>query len=358
MKVWTGIKVFAVVLVAVLTNADRAQADVMTYFAEPPAQPVEIFGNAWKVFADGPIDPGAPERFKKLIATNKIPPNSVIFLNSPGGNVYAALELGRLIRANHFFTEVMKRGEAETTFGQRRFKSIPAICLSACTLSYIGGVFRWLNAKSVYGVHRFFGSDSFGPDAAQVVSSAVVQYIREMGVSPDLFEEMTKAGKDEVNVLSAARLEAMGVSNNGVEKARWSLESTGVEMYLKGERNTHHGINKFMLVCAQKTIFLYVVFDPQGRGQEVMNFGAQSLFVDDQSFPITSLKDGPTKRVNGWINAQYRLTPDLIQRISSAKSVGVAFQMAYDAPMFLGFIGMELGDGRQKLAGLLATCRR
>jgi hypothetical protein len=74
--------------------------------------------------------------------------------------------------------------------------------------------------------------------------------------------------------------------------------------------------------------------------------------------PIAALKDGPTKLVNGWINATYRLTPDLVRQISSAKSVGVAFQAAYGAPMFLGFAGMELGDSRQKLAGLLATCRK
>jgi len=341
-----------------LSNAARAQSDAMTFIAEPPNQPVEIFGNAWKVFAAGPIDSGAPERFKKLIATNQIPPNSVILLNSPGGNVYAALELGRLIRKNRFFTEVMKPGNAETISGQRRFLLVPAICLSACTLSYIGGTFRWLDSKSVYGVHRFFGSNSFGPDAAQVVSSAVVQYIREMGVDPDLFDEMTKAGKDEINVLSGARLYALGVVNNGVEKTRWSLESTGAEMYLKGERNTQHGINKFMLVCSQNAIFLFVVFDPVGRGQEVLGFGAQSLFIDNRVLPIASLKVRPPELVNGWINAMYRLSPDLVKQISSAESVGVAFQKTYDAPAFLGFNRMELSEGREKLAGLLATCRK
>jgi len=335
-----------------------AQAQEMTFLAQPPRQPIEIYGNAWSIYADGPIDRGPPERLQKLIAANKVPPRSVFYLNSPGGDLFSSMELGRLLRKHYFFTEVMKRGPAETTHGHRRHEPIPGACLSACTLTYIGGVFRWLDLKAIYGVHRFFGSRSFDADAAQVTSAVVVQYIRDMGVDPTLFAEMTKAGRDEINILAHSQLAHLGVVNNGVEKTRWSIESTGTEIYLKGERNTEHGINKFMLVCIQGKLALHVIFDPIGRGEEVKRMGAQSLMIDRQPIPIAHLQTRRTEIVNGWVNAMYLLTPDLIQRIRAARSVGIAYQPAYDSPLFMGFDRMELADGRQKMAGLIATCHK
>jgi hypothetical protein len=203
-------------------------------------------------------------------------------------------------------------------------------------------VFRWLDDKSVYGVHRFYGSSSFDADVAQVTSSAVVQYIREMGVDPDLFDEMTKAGREEINILSPPRLVALGAVNNGFARARWSIESGGDFVYLKGERNTQYGFNKFMVVCSNSALWLYVLFDPQGRGNEVLMMGSQSLFIDEKAIPIAQLRTQPQRLEKGWVHAEYRLTPELVQRLRTAKTVGIAFQFAPDAPMFLGFQGMEL----------------
>jgi hypothetical protein len=330
----------------------------MTFHAEPPQQPEFIFGNAWNIFLDGQIDLGAPTRFKALVAQKKIPANSMVYLNSPGGSLLAGLELGRLIRKAGFFTAVRARGTLNLKLGNDRHNADPGVCLSACTLAYLGGTFRWLDPKSVYGVHRISGNGDFGPDAAQVASSMVVQYIREMGGDTDLFDEMTRAGREEINVLSKRHLEALGVVNNGVERARWSIESGGEFVYLKGERNSIDGINKFMLICGKRQLALYFVFDPVGRGDEVLRMGSQSLMVDDQSIPISNLKSAPVQLHNGWVNASFRITPDLLQRIRSAKTVGIAFQYFDGHPLFLGFQGMEItSDGRKKLEGLVATCR-
>lgn len=218
-------KLFVAVLLAGIWGAAGAQAQPkeMTFFAVLPHQPTQLFGNAWSIHADGPIDPDAPIRFKRLITEKNIPANSLVYSNSPGGSLYAGMELGHLIRKHHLFTNVLKRGELETTRQFQSYKSLPGGCFSACTLAYIGGVFRWIDAKSVYGVHRFFANGSLDADAAQVTSSAIVQYIRQMRVDSDLFDEMTKAGREEINILPRGRLEALGVVNNGTERARWTL---------------------------------------------------------------------------------------------------------------------------------------
>jgi hypothetical protein len=330
----------------------------MTFHAEPPLKPEWLHGNAWTIFADGLIDPEAPVRFKAFIDRNKVPEHSLIHLNSPGGNLLAGMELGRLIRKNRYFIQVHKRGALESSSDSNRHKAVPGVCLSACTLTYLGGVFRWLDPKSVYGVHRFSGSVNFGADAAQIASSIVVQYIREMGADTDLFDEMTKAGKEEINVLSVERLAALGVVNNGFERARWTIESGGDFVYLKAERDTMHGINKLMFICAARQLALYIIFDPLKRGDEVMQMGHQSLLIDGDTIPISELKLGPTKLVNGWINANYRLTPTLLRQVRSAKTLGVAFQFYNGAPVFLGFSDIDVTqDGRNKLEGLVSTCR-
>jgi len=355
---WVQLAIAGLLISAWDSSSAQAQQRQMVFYTEPPQSPEFLYGNAWTIFMDGPIDSDAPARFKALVEQNKIPPHSMVYLNSPGGNLLAGLELGRLIRKGGFFTEVQTRGPLDPTLGSNRHRANPGVCLSACTLSYLGGYFRWLDPKSVYGVHRISGNGDFGADAAQVASSIVVQYIREMGADTDLFDEMTKAGREQINVLPKQRLEALGVVNNGFERTRWSIESGGDLLYLKGERDTMHGINKFLLICANKRLSLYFIFDPLRRGDEVLSMGSQSLLINGEPIPIWNLKTGPARLHNAWVNAEYRLTPELLQRIRAAKTVGIAFQFYDGAPLFLGFDRMEISaEGRKKLEGLVATCR-
>jgi hypothetical protein len=80
--------------------------------------------------------------------------------------------------------------------------------------------------------------------------------------------------------------------------------------------------------------------------------GAHSLFVDGNTYPIKPVSK--PQLVNGLVNSFYELKPDLVQMIKEAKTVGVALQWSYAAPVFLGFEGMEVGNGRTKLLGYLA----
>jgi hypothetical protein len=334
-----------------------ALAEPMQFVLQPPHQPEQVFGNAWGIFADGDIEGTSAAGLTKVMEENRIPPNSTVYFNSPGGSLFGGMELGLLIRKYGLFTEVAKRGPTQTSYGFREYAKLPGVCLSACSLAYIGGVFRWVgNSKSVYGVHRFYGDSSLDADKAQIASSVIIQYIRDMGVDPALFTEMTKAGREEVNIIPWSKLGALNVVNSGQGRTEWSIETTGDDLYVKGQRNTSQGINKFMVVCTNGRLSLYVIFDPIGRDQEVLGLEAQSLMIDHKAIPISHLRQRPVTLQNGWINAMYNLSSDLIDKIKTAKTVGIAFQALYGAPTYMGFDGMELGDGRQKLAGLLAAC--
>jgi hypothetical protein len=194
---------------------------LMQFNPVPPLQPVAIFGGRWSIYASGVIDTGAPLRLASLLAANEIPDESQIFLNSPGGNLLAGIELGRLIRKHRLQTLVGAQGKEiiwrpANGIGGKRFEPEPGLCLSACALSFLGGSFRFMS-HGAYGVHRFYSASAGGldSDAAQIVSAAVLQYIRDMGVDAALFTEMTQAGKDEMKIIPEGRLVELGVVNNG-----------------------------------------------------------------------------------------------------------------------------------------------
>ena len=99
--------------------------------------------------------------------------------------------------------------------------SKPALCASACTLAFLGGRFRFIDEKSIYAVHRFYFPENTADtgDVAQILSSAIVQFMRDMGVDPKLFTLSTGAGKSEVVIPTRQQLIDFNVVNNGEGKA-------------------------------------------------------------------------------------------------------------------------------------------
>ena len=197
---------------------------------------------------------------------------------------------------------------------------------------------------SFYGVHRFYSGKAL-PDplaTGQVYSAAILQYVREMGVDPELINEMSKAGEDDMNVLPDSRLLELGVINNGVGRTEWTIKTLSKPkptLYLKGERDTIFGINKFIIYCENRKKVLHAIFDPQGREREVMAMRAISLAIDDNTIHIADRVVHRPEPGNGWINVAVELDDGLIRQLLRAKTVGVMFQYAYEAPMFLGFQG-------------------
>jgi hypothetical protein len=321
----------------------------------PPPKPIEIFGNAWTIFADGLIDVDAAARLKQFIRDNNIPNKSFLVLNSPGGSLIGGIKLGRVIRDAGLLTDIGRYNENSTqemTAGE---------CYSACTLAFLGGEYRYIKDSSIYGVHRFYFTNKGDQDVdiAQIVSASVVQYIRDMDVDPKLFNEMTMVGEKEINIIPHDELIRLNVINNGEKKTYWTIESIATGIYLKGERQTYHGINKFILSCnPDSSISLIAIFDPERREDEVIKMAAISLLVDGKDIPISERRvSGPTL-INGWINVDFDVDNSLLEIIQRAKTVGVSFQHFYGAPIFLGFDGMDFSDGSKKLPGFLRVCHK
>lgn len=329
-------------------------AKAVTVSGSAPDAAVRIIaGDRWRIIIEGPIRSDSAQSFERFISDNRVPEQSDVILNSPGGSLYGGIALGRAIRRLNMNTHV--RVPDVSIRGANAAQNYE--CVSACALAFLGGRFRFAPNNARLGVHRFAFNDAVGreADAAQVVSATVVSYIQEMGVNPRLFELASMTPPSSMYYLTPSDWRNLNVVNSGYDPVNWTVEANGGIVYLKGERQTIHGVNKFMMYCDPSLgPVLYVIIDPQGRQNEIMGMGNHVLVINGVKNNIR-----PIERVieNGWFNAAYALTNAQIAALRTAENVGVIFRHNTQSPMFLGFMHMDFADGRRRLPTLFDRCR-
>lgn len=337
-------------------NAANGEPFTIRYHKPKSEFYAKLLGGAWTIFVSGEIDADSSIKLENFLTSNKVPIRSEVVLNSPGGNLYAGLEIGRVIRKHYLNTRVGIRVKPKDPAND--YDIVPGGCYSSCTYAYLGGVFRYLNDGSHYGVHRFYtiNPNAGNMDTAQVTSAQIVSYIREMGVDPDLFTLSTRAGADEIFEPSISILHKFNVVNDGWGPTNWTVESRSGFIYLKGERDTQYGMNKLIFNCMPNVgMTITAIFDPQGREDEVTKMTARSLVIDEKDEPIDMLSQDMS---NVLYNSTYPLTDNNIDKIKNAKTIGIILRWTYEAPVFLGIFAMPFHEAADKLNGILNTCRR
>ena len=146
---------------------------------------------------EGFIAPGDGTRIAEAIAALQNPPER-IFLNSPGGSIPDALELGRALRAAGLAT-AMRQDD---------------ICYSACPYLLAGGVTRDIPDEASVGVHQhYFGQNTLLPafiavEDIQRGQGEVMGYLDEMGIDPLVMRHALVTPPDEIYVLLPEELRA------------------------------------------------------------------------------------------------------------------------------------------------------
>jgi hypothetical protein len=98
---------------------------------------------------DGEITKNTLMAFRALRSNYANPPFLHVALNSVGGDVGAAIEIGRIIRQSYGITAVGMQNDYK---GQK--KSIG--CFSACVLVYASGIAKQVGVSAKVGVHQHF----------------------------------------------------------------------------------------------------------------------------------------------------------------------------------------------------------
>jgi hypothetical protein len=270
-----------------------------------------VFRDTTLVYLDGRIDAGAPDRLSK--ALDGIGGKIAVWLNSPGGNLFAGMQLGRIIR---------KHGASTHIINYRTL--LPGECYSACSLAFLGGVYRFANNGAHYGVHR--ASLQAGPtagdgDLGQDLSAAIRSYIREMGVDARLFDLWVKAGPDEMYLLSQQQAKDLGVVNNGRMPPEWSVVAFPGGTRLQGQQATADGTGMVYFSCDNKQTVLGSVYESAAAGEPSTARGWSHWLTID-SYEEIPLKVLGVSNKDGFVRSTFALPPNQVRLAMSAKQIG------------------------------------
>jgi len=154
------------------------------------------------VQAIGIITEDTPRDFEEFLKTEDAHYSRDLMLHSSGGNLMAALELGRQIRAAGYNTSVGRSIPLEDVTDV--FQYPKASCFSACTYAFLGGVTRSFSDADEFGVHRFGVTvGEISGDDAQVISAVLARYVAEMGVDPSFLQVASLAAfETDISILS------------------------------------------------------------------------------------------------------------------------------------------------------------
>ena len=148
-----------------------------------------------RLMAVGTITPGTADAFEAELAKRGGYVKTVV-LNSPGGSVRDALQMGRTIR-DHKFATLVEAGET---------------CVSSCPLVFAGGVTRQVGAKAKIGVHQVTPVPQPGVtaasavDATQRVLAECELHLRAMDVDLAVWTYAKQTPRDQLHYFSAEEM--------------------------------------------------------------------------------------------------------------------------------------------------------
>lgn len=210
---------FAVIAFAVGLSATigAARADDMSFHLAAVGNPMRCGRRCPAVItAEGEITDRTPYEFLNFVRNNIARSNlhAVVFLDSPGGKVVAAMQLGRIWRRLGAAAIV---GRADPSVPGSVTQFLAARCLSACVYALIGAKKRVIPPASIVGIHRmFFYAGGGGPVGEGTalhrhydhggMRSLLAHYTGRMGVSPGLILEAERISSDRIHILTRAEI--------------------------------------------------------------------------------------------------------------------------------------------------------
>jgi hypothetical protein len=368
-----------------------------------------VYGDTPAIFADGEFTADTPLALRTFLRRTPPAPDTRVYFNSLGGDLRAAMEVGRLVRQVQLNTGVARNTRTEPADGSidlnANSRIYPGYCISACALAFLGGVSRRVEAGGTYAVHQvsldcvdkreargrypwvLIPGRSYCPELdealsmVQQASGAVVEYVRSMGADPIFLTEMSKAGPATINALTEQQLEDYRI-NYTLRSVSWSYETDSEgRFFLRHVQADQWKSDQVEFYCdraqpATPRLLMWTLHDtrrPSGRAgaDELVALAGRGLTARWQSPPgqpgglseIRNEKLAAEELVRAAAvteSGNVSFTLDLSKRFVDVMTTAEKFQVVTsEAPPGtvdgINLITMELD--RDRIAGIARSCR-
>lgn len=299
---------------------------------------IENCGNAPPLYilAEGTITSETPKQFyqfvKKLHDSGQA--FNVVFFNSPGGNLVAGLEMGKMIRQLGLDTLVGGQYKAIAKNREEQITVVNSgVCYSACAYAFLGGVGRSVMKDGAFGVHQFYGEQKNSEAAAQVTMTLLGEYLNEMGIDQGLLNVASLTPSSEIESLSVKQAQGLNVDNSSPPLRKWQIDTTSsgkIYAYTIQRQPLRNSQVTFLLFKENnlyKGIILYKIKQIFRSPQELVEIFSNSsyssyfkLIIDDQEFLQEVLSPWKLGK-DGAFATEFLLDTITLKAMSNAKSI-------------------------------------
>lgn len=170
-------------------------------------------GCGWTI-AEGEITSDTPDVFRAIVDGDDFYSREIVF-NSPGGNLGAALELGRIIRERGLATGI---GRAVPMPGTPWYEMTEGgACNSACAFAFFAGGARaayqdenegFAPRQGTLGMHQFYTPTGQEIPSAQTqqIMGQVLLYVLEMGINAEVLSIASRTPASDMYVFDREEL--------------------------------------------------------------------------------------------------------------------------------------------------------
>lgn len=294
-----------------------------------------------QVFIDGYIHKPTVESFSKA-AFQRGQDFGVVYFNSGGGDLTAAQELGRMIRAKGYSTQI---GQLSGDGNHIR----KGVCESACPIAFLGGKHRLLNTDTGrLGIHRFYLAKQgrWASDSESLFSAEqdLRKYIHDMGISAEFFALLMKTSPDKLRYMGKTEIFNWSLATDSTQ-IEWHRDASG---RLVGVSDSPTGRIAIAFNCNGGSLHTQVRIKPWFPPTALLNYEVHSIVVDDAKFPLDEVTAG-FDSVSGEITFDALTPPTALSELASAKQVGYSLNFEhspgeYRRSLYLEGLGTELSE--------------
>lgn len=314
------------------------------------------------------------------------PAKANLIFNSDGGDLLAAMDLGRWIRANQLNTRVGAPKVSKVVPSSNTGAELSSgRCLSACVLSFMGGTQRVIDPADIIGFHGLVlakspPSTNQAPneanaaavtelDKAKLAMNAIGRYLESMGGDRRMVDFMLFAKGEQFQRIPYDSSRQLGIDNQ-IERplSSWRLQAIddGELIALVSERQAKGQLSITLALTkpgnkesANDNVRLIVFVKPIGRRFQAQEI--QTYFTDALTVKLISRKN----ILRGKVLSPWKPNADGMQLILSfptpvisSISQTLGFDLEIDFPE--SFAGSERVTkfGTQGLKGALTAIRR